>query len=252
MTKILKLFDEVRDIYPEPYQYILDANRSRLTWQIENVVKRVKPGGTLLDIGAGIVPFMLICQKLGFKTVIVDDLEDNTYGAQHTKAVLKLFKKEGVKIIQGDTFTDTANAIYEYNFDLVTSHDSMEHWHNSPKSMLHRLWKNMNKDGILWIGVPNCVNLRKRITVPFGKGKWSAMKDWYEEPVFRGHVREPDVGDLRYIANDLGARRVEIVGKNWLGYRHPSKFVRTITPFIDPFMQFKPSLCSDLNLFATK
>ena len=42
------------------------------------------------------------------------------------------------------------------------------------------------------VGVPNCVNLRKRLTVPLGRGKWSPMADWYEQPSFRGHVREPD------------------------------------------------------------
>lgn len=252
MQDIATLFDETRDLYPAKYQGILDVNRSRLIWQIENAVKRTKAGGTILDIGAGIVPFMLICQKLGFQTIVVDDLEDNTYASSDTERVLNMFREAGVTVIQGDTFTDTADKIYDYKFDMVTSHDSMEHWHNSPKRLFHRLWENMNDGATLWVGVPNCVNLRKRITVPFGKGKWSTMSDWYEEPVFRGHVREPDVGDLRYIAKDLGASEIEIVGKNWLGYRHPSKFVRTITPFIDPFMQLRPSLCSDLNLFAKK
>jgi hypothetical protein len=40
--------------------------------------------------------------------------------------------------------------------------------------------------------------------VPLAYGEWSSMSDWYETPEFRGHVREPDVEDLRYIAHDIG------------------------------------------------
>ena len=63
------------------------------------------------------------------------------------------------------------------------------------------------------------MNLRKRITVPLGYGKWSRMEDWYEEDRFRGHVREPDVADLRYIGADLDLKNIEILGRNWLGYQ---------------------------------
>ena len=76
----------------------------------------------------------------------------------------------------------------------------------------------MGTDGLFVLGVPNRVNLRKRVFVPFGYGKWSSMKDWYESPVFRGHVREPDVDDLRYIARDLHLRDWQVFGRNWLGY----------------------------------
>ena len=195
---------------------------------------------------------MLICSRLGYNCTVVDDLSDDTYDNPETESVLKLFAEENVAVVQGDAFDEGQIKQYEKQYDLVTSHDSLEHWHNSPKELLHALWGQMRDGGLLWIGVPNCVNLRKRITVPFGHGKWSTMNDWYEAPVFRGHVREPDVGDLRYIANDLGAAKVQIEGKNWIGYRHPRKLVRTLIPFADKVLQLRPSLCSDINLFAWK
>jgi len=179
-------------------------------------------------------------------------MEDDTYKLQASKIVLNLFDRAGVKFVKGDAFSDVVADMGSQKFDLITSHDSMEHWHNSPKKLFHKLWDTMKDGALFWIGVPNCVNLRKRITVPFGKGKWSQMKDWYEPDVFRGHVREPDVGDLRYIAKDLGASRIEIIGRNWTGYRHSSVFIRSITPFIDRGMQLFPSVCSDIYLFAWK
>lgn len=252
MSDLEREFDACIDEYPETYRPILRANRSRLIWQVEMVLKHVPPGGELLDIGAGIVPFMLLCARRGYTCTIVDDLADNTYDNDDTRTVLALFADAGIKVVTGDAFSDSQGEFADKSFNLVTSHDSLEHWHNSPKTLLHQLWGQMMPNGLLWIGVPNCVNLRKRITVPFGYNKWSTMADWYEEPMFRGHVREPDVDDLRYIARDLGARKVEILGKNWLGYRHPSPMIRRITPFIDRIMQLKPSVCTDLNLFAWK
>ena len=106
----------------------------------------------------------------------------------------------------------------EASFDVITSFDSMEHWHHSPKRLFQEVMRVLKPSGRFILGVPNCVNLRKRLTVPFGFGKWSSIDDWYEQETFRGHVREPDVEDLRYIANDMGLMELQILGRNWMAY----------------------------------
>jgi SAM-dependent methyltransferase len=45
----------------------------------------------------------------------------------------------------------------------------MEHWHRSPKALFHEALTWLRPGGLLVIGVPNCVNLRKRLTVPLGR-----------------------------------------------------------------------------------
>ena len=62
----------------------------------------------------------------------------------------------------------------------------MEHWHNSPKKLFHEVMAKLKKGGIFILSSPNCHNLRKRISVPLGYGKWSSMEGWYEEEKFRG------------------------------------------------------------------
>ena len=104
--------------------------------------------------------------------------------------------------------------------------------------------------GRLVIATPNCVNLRKRITVPLGRGKWSALEEWYDHELFRGHVREPDVDDLRFIAGDIGLQDFRIVGRNWNGYYSGSGLIRALTGVFDPLLRLKPSLCSDLYLIG--
>jgi hypothetical protein len=78
------------------------------------------------------------------------------------------------------------------------------------------------------------------------------MKDWYEKPVFRGHVREPDVDDLQYIATALGLTDVAIYGRNWLGYVSRSNIIRLLTPIFDRPLRLLPTLCSDIYMVGTK
>jgi SAM-dependent methyltransferase len=89
-------------------------------------------------------------------------------------------------------------------FDVITSFDVLEHLHHSPKRLLHDAMRAQRPGGTLIIGVPNCMNLRKRIAWPLGVGRWTTMEEWYEQPIFRSHVREPSVADLHYIARDDG------------------------------------------------
>lgn len=99
--------------------------------------------------------------------------------------------KHGVQALNRDFIKD---GIWDVTrqFDVVTTFDSMEHWHHSPKALFRYVRESLLKPGGRFIiGVPNCVNLRKRITTPFGHNKWTGMDAWYEPEVFRGHVREP-------------------------------------------------------------
>jgi hypothetical protein len=72
------------------------------------------------------------------------------------------------------------------------------------------------------------------------------MEDWYEQQVFRGHVREPHVIDLRYIARDLGLVDISVFGRNWLGRDSRWALVRKLARVADPALRRFPSLCSDI------
>lgn len=202
---------------------------------------------SIIDLGGGLAPFSIGCAAMGFKRVIlVDDFEDAGYQKVASR-VFAIHKKYGVEVVSRDIIksgvTDIVNGV-----DVVATFDSMEHWHSSPKTIFKQIASGLNNDGIFVLGVPNCVNLRKRITVPLGHGKWSAMKDWYEPEVFRGHVREPDVADLKYIAKDMGLTNVRIYGRNWQGHFSPNHIVRTATNIVDIPLRAFPSLCSDIYM----
>jgi len=206
---------------------------------------------TICDIGGGIGIFSVGCAVIGFrKVVLVDDFRDRI-NEEVGASIFDIHRHYGVRVISRDVVAQGLCDLDE-TLDVVTSFDSMEHWHNSPKKLFHELLSMMPPGGRFVLGIPNCVSLRKRLTVPFGRGKWSLWKDWYEPAIFRGHVREPDVQDLWNIAEDLGLKNVSVSGRNWLGYNSSSRFVRILTPFVDHLIRLKPSLCADIYLAGNK
>jgi len=205
----------------------------------------------LCDLGGGIGLFSVGCAALGMKRVVLVDDFDDPINHKVGASILDLHRNLGVEVVSRDVIDEGIRDIPGY-FDIITTFDSMEHWHHSPKRLFHEVIEKLNSGGVFVLGVPNCVNMRKRITVPLGIGKWSRMQDWYEAEKFRGHVREPDVSDLTYIARDMGLTDTKIYGRNWLGYYSANPAIRFATKVMDHLLRLKPSLCSDIYLVGRK
>lgn len=224
------------------------AEAKRIAFHVRLVADRKGANSTVADLGGGIGLFSLACAAVGMRVFLVDDFRDPV-NEEAGNGVLDYHRASGVTVVSRDMIADGLG-LPEHSLDAVTSFDSMEHWHASPKRLFAEVRQALRPGGLFVLGVPNCVNLRKRITVPLGLGKWSSMEDWYERERFRGHVREADVGDLRYIARDMELSKVEIRGRNWMGYQNRRPLVRAIAPMVDFPLRPFPSLCSDLYLMG--
>jgi 2-polyprenyl-3-methyl-5-hydroxy-6-metoxy-1,4-benzoquinol methylase len=200
---------------------------------------------TICDLGGGIGLFSIGCAALGFKqSVLVDDFRDSI-NIKLGNSILDHHRDYGVTVVSTDVIKDGFKEI-NGKFDVITSFDSIEHWHHSPKKLFGEAIKALNPKGTFVLGAPNCVNMRKRITVPFGIGKWSSLDDWYQDDIFRGHVREPDLSDLKYIAEDLNLKNIKVYGRNWLGYYSANIIIRWATMVMDYPLRINPSFCSDI------
>ncbi|MGC4783720.1 class I SAM-dependent methyltransferase [Micromonospora zamorensis] len=235
--------------YPFEWRARLEYEVERQTFHI-GLVADLAPAGAVADIGGGTGLFSAGCAALGMSATLIDDFADPVNEAC-TDELLDLHRSVGVKIDVRDVVRDGLG-LAPGSVDVITTFDSMEHWHSSPKRLFAEVTTALRPGGWFLLGVPNCVNLRKRITVPLGRGKWSSMADWYERPHFRGHVREPDVDDLRYIARDMRLTSVRIIGRNWLGRGHAHPIVRTLTPVVDRVLRSRPALCSDIYLLGCR
>jgi 2-polyprenyl-3-methyl-5-hydroxy-6-metoxy-1,4-benzoquinol methylase len=254
----LNLHDVLRNVankYPKDMvaEQVQDISRISFNIGIALDASKRKPHSelTICDLGGGLGLFSVGCAAYGMKrTVLVDDFDDSV-NHRVGASILDLHRSLGVEVISRDVVQKGIHDI-SGNFDIITTFDSMEHWHQSPKKLFHEVVEKLNPGGVFVLGVPNCVNMRKRITVPFGIGKWSEMQNWYEADRFRGHVREPDVSDLRYIARDIGLVDIKIYGRNWLGYYSANKAIRFAAKIMDYPLRLKPSLCSDIYIIGRK
>ncbi len=236
--------------YPPSERAEQAADVDRILDHVSMVSARIPRGGAVLDLCGGIGMFSLGCAAAGMAVTLVDDFNDANNRPVADEA-LRLHREMGVDVIRADIL-ERPPEIPAGSMDAVTCFDAMEHWHRSAKRVLRQAVGWLRPGGLFLLQTPNCVNLRKRISVPLGRGKWSGMEHWYEQDVFRGHVREPDVDDLRYIARDLGLRGVEILGRNWLGHGSRRAAIRAATRVVDRLLRRRPSLCSNIYLMGIK
>ena len=249
-SDIAKLLIGIAAQYPAELAEDQRQDLERVAFNIGLVVSRKGRKIAICDLGGGIGLFSLGCADLGMEVILVDDFCDPVNFTKLGQEVLdRLHKPRRVSIVHADLvageFSFRPNSL-----DVITSFDAMEHLHHSPKAVFHKLLNALRPGGLFLLSGPNCVNLRKRVEAALGMTEWSAMEDWYDSPVFRGHVREPNLGDLSYIARDLGLRNVSVLGRNFSGYSSSGRLITWSTAVLDYPLRFFPSLCSNIYLLG--
>jgi SAM-dependent methyltransferase len=166
------------------------------------------PPGRVLDFGAGPCEQAAILQVLGYEVAAIDDLGDRWHGLSDNRERIVEFAAEfGVDLHVGRDLP----ARWEAPFDVVMLHDVIEHLHDSPREILDALVGRLRDGGLLFITVPNAVNLRKRLQVLRGRTNYPDFASYYWLPApWRGHVREYTRGDLEQLVDYLGLELVDL------------------------------------------
>lgn len=227
--------------YPEDQQPELRRDAPRV---LEHAAW-VHGAGRVLDIGGGFSPFAPLLSTRGVDAAVVDTFDHELFSRADLASLMAAIPVELV------TMDATAQPLpfADGSFDAVTSFDSLEHWHHSPRRLFAEVKRVAQSRALFVLGVPNAVNARKRIAVLFGKTNWARFEDWYEPDQFFGHVREPVVTDLERMAIELELGPYTIVGRNWLGARR-GRLGRLVTAVVDAPLRLRPSLCANLYLLG--
>jgi 2-polyprenyl-3-methyl-5-hydroxy-6-metoxy-1,4-benzoquinol methylase len=248
---VMKAKDILRRLaseYPESQAVVQLNDIERIAFHIQLVLEHKGRTATICDIGGGVGMFSVACAAMGMTSLLVDDFRDEI-NLKMGESALDLHKHYGVQVISKDVLREDIN-LPPASLDAITCFESMEHWHQSPKSLFKKLRTALKPNGLFVLSSPNCVDLKNRLLVPLGFGRWSSMDSWYESTVFRGHVREPDVNDLRYIGLDIGLKSMQIYGRNWWPYRFNPVPLRLAATGLDRVLRMRPALCSTIYLIG--
>jgi SAM-dependent methyltransferase len=230
--------------------YVIRAEAKRACFHYVLCKKLMPDCKTVCDIGGGWGAFAALCGAMDLECTLVDDFMDRGH-SDGSDPRWDLSSAYGFRVLQQDILHEDFS-LERRRYDVITFFDVLEHLHNSPKKLLQVALDALKPGGLMVVGVPNCVNLLKRLRMIMGTCNWSPMEEWYDTPIFRSHVREPSVSDLHYIARDLDLKKAKVFGRNWAGLMNQSFGARLIASFSDNILRLRPSLCSNLYLTGFK
>jgi SAM-dependent methyltransferase len=221
-------------------------------------------GKKLVDLGAGLSVFGPVCKAYGMDVTLIDDFGGgggvDLDRPETSMPLLDVFERRfGLSIVRSN-FLEEPLPLPTSSVDAITCFHSLEHWHHSPKRLFKEIVRILKPGGLLVIATPNAVNLRKRTFVLLGKSNLPTLKDWYDEgdPVFRGHVREPIIADLKGLIERNGMKVEGVYGRNFIGQRSkvlagvPAPILGFVARASQAVLRFFPSLCSDIHVVGRK
>ena len=174
-------------------------NQARKSGYLDMVRKVAKHSGTdvdVLDFGAGPCDKTALFALSGMRVTAFDTLNDSWVKKDNNRQKILDFASN-YKIEYMLPSHDNPEPWSEKKYDVIMSHDVLEHFHSSPRIVLNKLLECLRPGGLLITTVPNAANIRKRLHLLVGKTNYNRYDYfyWYPGP-WNGHVRE-------YVKNDL-------------------------------------------------
>ena len=187
----------------------------------DTVLRYLQPGSAILDFGCGPCDKTAVLQFLGFHCSAYDDLQDDWHKMPgNREKVLSFSNKCGIdfKEANGGMLPFKKNS-----FDMIMLHHVLEHLHDSPRDLLNDLLDLVKPEGLLFVTVPNAVNIRKRIDVLFGRTNLPRFEGYYWYPgSWRGHIREYVRNDLVKLSEYLNLEVLDLKGCDHMLERVPA------------------------------
>lgn len=207
-------------------------------------------GKELLDIGCGPMDKTAILQKLGYSCSSIDDLSDPWHLLMNHQEVICAFAKR-----MGINFVHQKCGGYEIPFeknyfDIVTCFAVIEHSHDSPSRILNSIGEHLKTGGLALVTMPNSVNLRKRISVLFGRTNYNPVNELFLScGEYRGHVREYTLSEARHIIERVGFEIIYANTYEYIAQKRLRHIVKVIYLLLGKIL---PGLRSGLLVIARK
>lgn len=149
-----KGYESIEDFRKKASKSELDI-KSRV---VDLLLKYVDSKAKILDVGCGMGTIVNIFKKKGFdaKGIELSDIE--------IRVAREVYGLE-IEHLSLEQYAQTNNE----QFDLIILHHTLEHM-PEPRKELARIYKLLKSNGLLYVGVPNIMNMKKRPEVFFEIG----------------------------------------------------------------------------------
>lgn len=206
----------------------------------KTVLRYMQPGSKILDFGSGPCDKTAVLQTLGYKCSACDDFQDDWHRIEENREKIIAFTKDfgiNFKVINNNELP-----FEKHYFDMLMMHHVLEHIQGSPRDLLNDLLKLVKPEGLIFVVVPNAVNIRKRVAVLFGKSNYPRFGwyYWYPGP-WRGHVREYVKDDLIKLCKYLNLGIIELRSCHGMLFRIPTAARMVYLPITKIFPGWRDS-----------
>jgi SAM-dependent methyltransferase len=201
----------------ERNQEFMYPQRRRVMEDIIDRIRKIKPGGDILDIGCGDGHFLYLCERRGFRC----------YGVENSKNLSEYAStKSNAKITQG---LYSREMFEEGSFDVISLIQVLEHI-PEPKEMLESIRYHLRPGGVVVVEIPS-------IKAPhFLAYRMTKIKKFVAPPdgVIDSHFGYFSPKTLLSLTERCGFETVSIVTGRW---RHKySGYLKALGAVVDPFL----------------
>ncbi len=226
MSSLEKAIDDVWKAFPFD-NYLIEMAAHAYICNL--VSQRLLPGGgRVLDVGAGSCDKTGVVARMGYECEACDDLEDPWHQLEDNRSRIRAFAQAmGVTLHEGKA-EDLLPGLGP--FDLVMLNDIIEHLHESPRDLLNLSIACLREGGWCVITMPKSVNLRKRLSVLFGRTNYPPAIQFFESKGrWRGHVREWTPAETGGLLRWMGLVSVTVeTFHGMLGRKLPSPLLQAV------------------------
>lgn len=218
------------------YQVWIKENKTRfLMWQKRvNFIKKLKPHGTLMDVGCGLGMFVDIAAKEGYS---VTGLDSSRFACEYARSHYNF----NDKIHLGSLETVDLGL---GQFDIITLWHVLEHVPD-PRSALERVYHLLKDDGVVVIAVPNISNWKKPIK------KLLQIGEYYQlHPYDEIHLSHFNLKTLSYLLEQAGYHVLDKGVDDY--YASPNVFTEVRHAMASLMMNYHLPLSSTLRIVAKK
>lgn len=129
-------------------------------------------------------------------------LKTSEHRRRRTKVIADLYRKNEIEVISPFDFEKTPLPYEADAFDLVLCQQTIEHLHNSPKSLLAEVFRILRPGGRFLIDTPNIAFYQNRLKLLRGETVHWDLKLYYDyglsiDGEYMGHTREFSIGELK-------------------------------------------------------